>query len=76
MWARLIRDVAAPLAGIGIEVYQAVWAHPTSEMVIVAGLVMIGVPLDAALALLGRQLTSPPASPPESSPTTQSRPPL
>jgi len=56
----LIRDAVAPLVGIGIEVYEAVWADPPSQIMVVAGLGMIWGPIDAVTGLLGRRLSSAP----------------
>jgi hypothetical protein len=63
LWSRLIRDVLAPLAGVGIEIFEAVWAAPPSQVMVVAGLGMIWGPIDAVTALLGRRLGSPPEQP-------------
>jgi len=59
-WSRLIRDVLAPLVDVGIEVFEAVWADPPSQIVVVAGLGMIWGPIDAITSLLGRRLSVPP----------------
>ncbi len=64
-WRTLIRDLLSPLVGLAIEVHEAVWADEPRYLAVIAGLVLVGVPIDSALrALSGGQAPSSHATPP------------
>jgi hypothetical protein len=73
LWHKILRDVLSPIVGLGIEIHEVVFAPNPREAAIVVGLLLIGIPVDAAARLVGRQILAesseqPPA---ESSPTGQ-----
>lgn len=70
MWARILRDVISPLAGLAIEAHEVLVVAQPREWAVVAGLLLLGVPVDQAASLLGAQLRarSSDSSPPASSP--------
>lgn len=41
----------SPLVGLGMEIYETVFSPEPHYMIVLAGLLMIGVPLDAFTAL-------------------------
>jgi hypothetical protein len=70
-WQSLIRDVVSPLTGLGLEVHEAAIAASPRYLVVMAGLVLIGIPLDAAISALSKLPgsgagPSSPATPPPS----------
>lgn len=73
MWTRLTRDVLCPLVGLAIEVHEVALAAEPRELAVLAGLLLIGVPIDAAARLLAlRQLPQQPDSSPPTQPSVPS----
>jgi hypothetical protein len=70
VWRRIVRFVLSPLLGIGIVVHEVFLVKEPRELAVIAGLVLLGVPLDSAAKLLGR-----PTDSDASSSTTPRRPP-
>jgi hypothetical protein len=74
VWRTLLRDVLAPLVGLGICVHEVLVASEPRYLAVVLGLVLLGIPVDAAVkALSGWRGLPPPNSPPNSPPPTPPR---
>lgn len=68
-WQMWLRDILSPLLGLGIEVHEVVVAPEPRYLAVITGLVLIGVPVDAAIRVLsGRPGGTPPDSPPPTPP--------
>ena len=76
MWFRTaVRDVLSPLFGLLIEAHEVVVAAAPRYPVMVVGLVLIGIPIDAALrAVSGGVLSGSSPKTPSTSPSSSDSP--
>jgi hypothetical protein len=68
VWQRLLRDALCPLVGLLIEIHEVTIAAEPRYLAVVVGLVLLGVPVDAALGVLAGRRNGSSGSPPPTPP--------
>lgn len=69
LWRTLLRDVVSPLIGLGILLHEVLVAAEPRYLAVLTGLILLGIPVDAAVRALAGWRGLPPPGPPSSPPT-------